>query len=88
MPSINTDAASLAYEAATNTAWDNYLTATDAVVEKYAIENPNASDVEIWGLFDSLDGAATAARNAAVLAAQNAYRATTRPGGPLGRGLI
>ena len=80
--------ASLAYAAAVNTAWDNYLTATDAVVEKYAAENPNASDAEVWGLFDSLDGPATATRNAAVLAAQNAYRAITRPGGPLGRDLI
>ena len=62
--------ASLAYEAAVNTAWDNYLTATDAIVEKFATDNPNASDAEIWGLFDSLDGPATATRDAAVLAAQ------------------
>lgn len=72
----------LAYEAAVNTAWDNYLTATDAVVENFATENPNASDAEIWGLFASLDGPATAGRNAAILAAQNAYSSTIRPGGP------
>lgn len=80
--------ANLSYEAAINTAWDNYLTATYAVVENFATENPNASDAEVWELFDSLDGPATATRDAAVLAALNAYRAITRPGGPLGRGLI
>lgn len=76
------------YEAANAAAWETYYRAVEgprAIVEGIPDEGVTP---HIWQLYELATAPATATRNAAVLAAQNAYRAATRPGGPLGRGLI